>query len=394
MKSKITYVDGDAGEIAYRGFHVADLYYSGRPFEHVAFLLIFGHLPSESEAVAFNTSIATSKMPPQAIFDTINNLAPETHGPTAIAAILTLYISLHPEKIPAHRGENLYKGNMSAVDNEILQQIFTVSVIVSAVFCRLHGREFAPPRHDYSYIENILHMMRFVEPATGKPDTRVVKLLSRTMILMADHEITNSASVLLSAASTLADPYSCCAAATLSGIGILHGGAIEVAYKQLEAVRDLKEVPMLIEAVKSGKIRLFGYGHRKWKLPDPRSVLFRELIAESMQDIESLRDDHHLAVALEIDRIASQDPYFKSRNLCANADLFLSFAYKAMGIPPDFILPMTLLNRNPGYVAHWREAMADPKPRMWRPLQIYVGEIPPQKQDYDLEKAPVASRSL
>lgn len=86
------------------------------------------------------------------------------------------------------------------------------------------------------------------------------------MILMADHEITNSASVLLSTASTLADPYSCCAAATLSGIGILHGGAIEVAYKQLEAVRDLKEVPMLIEAVKSGKMRLFGYGHRKWKV--------------------------------------------------------------------------------------------------------------------------------
>jgi len=95
---------------------------------------------------------------------------------------------------------------------------------------------------------------------------QVVKLLSRTMILMADHEITNSASVLLNTASTLADPYSCCAAATLSGIGILHGGAIEVAYKQLDAVRDLSEVPMLIEAVKSGKMRLFGYGHRKWKV--------------------------------------------------------------------------------------------------------------------------------
>lgn len=190
---------------------------------------------------------------------------------------------------------------MAAVDNEIVQQIFIVSVIVSAVFCRLHGREFAPPRPDYSYIENILHMMRFVEPATGKPDPRVrralksppptpaippfqppspaftrkrhtadhvqvVKLLNRTMILMADHEITNSASVLLNTASTMADPYSCCAAATLSGIGILHGGAIEVAYKQLEAVRDLREVPVLIEAVKSGKMRLFGYGHRKWKV--------------------------------------------------------------------------------------------------------------------------------
>lgn len=89
------------------------------------------------------------------------------------------------------------------------------------------------------------------------------------MILMADHEITNSASVLLNTASTLADPYSCCAAATLSGIGILHGGAIEVAYKQLENVRDLKEVPLLIEAVKAGKTRLFGYGHRKWKVSGP-----------------------------------------------------------------------------------------------------------------------------
>lgn len=98
---------------------------------------------------------------------------------------------------------------------------------------------------------------------------QVVKLLSSTMILMADHEITNSASVLLGTASTLADPYSCCAAATLSGVGILHGGAIEVAYKQLEAVRDLREVPLLIEAVKAGKMRLFGYGHRKWKVSCP-----------------------------------------------------------------------------------------------------------------------------
>lgn len=87
--------------------------------------------------------------------------------------MLALHVSLRPEKIPAHRGENLYKGNMAAVDGELVQQIFTVSVIVSAVFCHLHGREFAPPRPDYSYVENILHMMRFIEPATGKPDSRV-----------------------------------------------------------------------------------------------------------------------------------------------------------------------------------------------------------------------------
>ncbi|KAG6356829.1 hypothetical protein INS49_014703 [Diaporthe citri] len=393
MESEITYVDGDAGEIAYRGIPVADLFRSGRPFEHVAFLLIFGHLPSDSEAEAFNTSIATSEMPPQAIFDTINNLPLDTHAPTAIGATLALHASLRPEKIPAYRGENLYKGNMAAIDKEVPQQIFTVSVISTAIFCRLHGREFTPPKPTYSYIENMLHMMGFVEKETGRPDPRVVKLLNSTMILMADHEITNSASVVLSTASTLADPYSCCAAATLAGIGILHGGAIEVAYKQLEAVRDLKEVPMLIEAVKAGKMRLSGYGHRKWKLPDPRSVLFRELITEAMKDMQSLREDHHLAVALEIDRVASQDPYFQSRHLCANADLFLSFAYKAMGIPVDFILPMTLLNRNPGYVAHWREAMADPKPRMWRPLQIYVGNIPKEQGD-DLKQNPVALSSL
>ncbi|KAK2602793.1 hypothetical protein N8I77_009299 [Diaporthe amygdali] len=381
MASEITYVDGNAGEIAYRGYRVTDLFHSGRPFEHVAFLLIFGHLPNDSEATAFNRSIATSEMPPQNIFDMINNLPPETHATTAISAALTMYAALRPKKIPAHRGENLYQNNLPAVDKEISQCLLISSVLGAAIFCRLHGRDFAPPQPSYSYIENILHMMRFVDTETGRPDDRVVSLLNRTMILMADHEITSSASVLLNTASALADPFSCCAAAALSGIGILHGGAIEVAYKQLEAVRDVSQVPALIEDVKAHKRRLFGYGHRKWKLADPRSVLFRELISEAMEGNESLKNDHHLAIALEIDRVASQDKYFQERKLCANADLFLSFAYKAMGIPVDFILPMTILNRNPGYLAHYREAMAVPKPCMWRPLQIYVGENPGRKLD-------------
>lgn len=157
MHSEITYVDGQHGNISYRGYPVADLFRS-RPFEHVAFLLIYGHLPSDQEAADWNKTVATSPMPPKCIFDNIRNLPKNIHPSTVIGGLLATYAATCPDKIPAFRGRNLYKGNLALIDREIPQVLFAHSVIAAAVFCHLHDREFAPPKPDYGYLENILHM--------------------------------------------------------------------------------------------------------------------------------------------------------------------------------------------------------------------------------------------
>ncbi|KAJ0124009.1 hypothetical protein J7T55_012482 [Diaporthe amygdali] len=361
MKSQICFVDGNAGQISYRGVSVPDLYQSGRPFEHVAFLLIFGKLPTPDEAVAFNKSLAETNLPPQNVFDLIKTFPKHTHPTTAIASALTAFVASQPDK--------------------------TYAIIAAAVFCHLKGRKFEPPKLEFSYVENVLHMMRYVEEGTGKPDPRVVNVLSRHWILTADHELTNSTAAFLHAASTLSDPYSCSAVSNLSGAGILHGGAMEVSHKQMEAVGNIENVPALIEEVKQGKKRLFGYGHRTYKVTDPRAQFIHELIREASSFSDAAKKDTGLQIALEIDRIASQDNYFVSRDLCANVDLFLSHVYNAIGIHADFILPMSLMGRNPGMIAHWREVMSDPKPRMWRPLQLYTGKVPGWEQKIDEENA-------
>ncbi|CZT43406.1 related to citrate synthase [Rhynchosporium secalis] len=376
MKSQICFVDGNAGQISYRGISVPDLYLSGRPFEHVAFLLIYGHLPAADEATAFQKSLVETPLPPQSVFDLIKTFPLESHPTTAIASALTAFVASKPQKIPAACGKNIYKGNMTLVDAEVPKFLQIYAILAAAVYCHLQGRQFEPPRQEYSYVENVLHMMRFLDESTGKPDSRIVNILSRHWILTADHELTNSTAAFLHAASTLSDPYSCSAVATLSGTGILHGGAMEVSHKQMEAVGDLSNVPQLIEDVKIGKKRLFGYGHRTYKVKDPRARFIHDLISEASNFSKVAKDDKGLQIALEIDRIASQDEYFVSRDLCANIDLFLSHVYNAIGLPANFILPMSLLGRNPGMIAHWREAMSDPKPRMWRPLQIYSGKVP------------------
>ncbi|CZT10623.1 related to citrate synthase [Rhynchosporium graminicola] len=392
LKSEITLVEGAAGQISYRGIPVVELYRSGRPFEHVAFLLIYGHLPNAHEATHFNRAIGTAELPPQSVFDMIQTLPTDAHPTTAIAAAFTTYITSTRSKIPAACGKNLYKGNLAAADEEIPQFLSTGSVIAAAVLCHLQERKFQRPKPEYSYVENFLHMMSLLCPKTGRPYPHAVSILSRLWILTANHELNNSTAAFMHAASTLSDPYSCLAASVLSSTGILHGGAGEVAYKQLEEVGDVSNVPALIRDVKAGQKRLFGYGHRMYKIADPRALPIQELIEEASMHHETLRTDRALLVAQEIDRIASQDQYFVSRQLAVNPELFISFVYKGIGIPATFSLVVTGTARAAGLAAHWREVMADPVPRLWRPLQIYTGNMARRnrgnnKDDVDGQKA-------
>ena len=238
------------------------------------------------------------------------------------------------------------------VDEQIVRALSALGTVVALAYCRFTQRDFTPADPNGSFIENVLTMMAFVDPSTGKPDPKHVDCLERLWVLYADHELTNSTTAFLHVASTLADPFTCSIASIAAAYGPLHGGAIETALHSIQNVGKKENVPKLIDDVKAKKFRLFGYGHRIYKTVDPRSTFIRQYVHTSLplhkayttnnehrllDEFSDESNDSFLAIALEIDRIASKDKYFTSRQLKANADLYGSFVYKALYVAPLII---------------------------------------------------------
>lgn len=240
---------------------------------------------------------------------------------------LTALQSTQMNLIPAHAAKNLYLGNADLVDQQIIKFMANFAVISAAAYCHHTGRTFTSPKQELSYIENLLLMMGHVDRSTGLPNPRYVRCMEQLWILIADHEMTCSTAALLQTASSLPDVISCMVSAISAMYGPLHGGAIEVAYKNIEEIGSIDNVRAKIDRVKAGKERLFGYGHRIYRVHDPRYVFIRQIMTELQDEISQ---DPLLKIALEVDRIAAGDEYFVSRNLKPNADLFAALVYKAM----------------------------------------------------------------
>lgn len=244
-----------------------------------------------------------------------------------VAGLAALQAS-QPETIPAYMGKNLYMGNIPAVDREVVKLLGSLASVVAIAYCHHNHRPFTPPLPGQSYVERMFTMIGHVERDTGLPNPKHVAYLEKLWALVADHELTNSTAQLLNATSSLSDLLACEITAVAGSHGILHAGAIEVAYKAIAEVGSVDKAQEKIEQVKSGKERLFGYGHRIYKVTDPRSVYIREVMEELGR--EKKNHDPVLTIALELDRLASTDEYFVKRNLKANADLWASFAYMGM----------------------------------------------------------------
>lgn len=249
-----------------------------------------------------------------------------TH-PMLLAGI-SAFASLDKGTHDVHKSSKAaYLGKMEKVDDAINRTIAALATTAALVYCHRRGREWTPANPDLSYIGNILLMMGRTEGDGNLPDRKLEQCLQRLWVLNADHGMTNSTAVFLAAASTLQDPLSCSVAAVASAYGPLYGGAVEIAYKEFERVGSVENVPQLIADVKAKKFRLFGYGHRIYKVKDPRGRLVRQLIEEYKEDVNQ---NEFLRVAMEIDRVAEEDSYFTSRNLKANADLYGCFLYTAL----------------------------------------------------------------
>jgi citrate synthase len=262
-----------------------------------------------------------------------------------ILAGLSAYAASDPDCVAIRQGEKQFLGDMEAVNDMIIRSLSATAVVVALAYCHQHNRALTLADPDGSFVANVLRMMGVVDPGTARPSPKVVQCLERLWVLYAEHEMTNSTAAFLHAASTLTDPLSCIVASAVSGFGPLHGGAIDIAYRDFRKVGAPERVPQLIADVKAKKRRLFGYGHRIYKTVDPRARLLRAMIDEQLAD--EVNGNALLAVALEIDRIASTDQYFTSRNLKANADLYGTFVYIALYVvsslsPSIFPLPPSI----------------------------------------------------
>lgn len=246
---------------------------------------------------------------------------------------MAAFNAVEPEHNPTAAGNpQMYRGRKDVVDAALVRTIGSMAVCVALTYCHRHGRDTTIPDPDASFVSNVLRMMGLLDGKCGEAQPKVIKCLEKLWILYCDHELTNSTAAFLHAASTLADPISCCSGFVASGYGPLHAGAIDLAYQNFKHLGNPANVPSMIADVKAKKYRLFGYGHRIYRTIDPRVKHIKDILNEHTK---GSKQDPLLEVALEIDRIASKDEYFVSRNLKANVDLYGSFAYTAL-----YVLPM------------------------------------------------------
>jgi citrate synthase len=367
VESSITLIDGKRGSIHFRG-HSLDELVEKHDWEEVVYLINWGKLPSMDEKLRFRKELAASMIAPQAVIDVIRALPRDAHVSSMILAGLAAFASCDEGSIKVHAsGKPYYLGNMKNVDAAIPRTLSALAVTLALTYCHKKGIEHAPVDPNGTFIGNLLLMMGFAQD--GKPDAKIERCFEKLWILYADHEMTNSTSGFLHASSSLTDPISSVGAAVVSAYGPLHAAAIECAYVDFENIGTPENVPAFIETVKEKKQRLFGYGHRIYKAVDPRAKWIQAMVEEHRDRVYS---NPMLKVAMEVDRIASTDPYFVSRNLKVNCDLYGCFLYTAMGFDTDIIVGMAALSRSGGLMAHWREAMQE-KANIWRPQQIYTG---------------------
>ena len=225
--------------------------------------------------------------------------------------------------MPIHAGEILSRGDKDKVDEEIIRTMGAKAGATALTFCHRLEKDIGKTDSEKTLIENIVSMMNLGDAQDPKSTARLITYLNQICILSAEHGMTNSTAAFMHAASSLADPLSSFIAAVAAGNGPLHVGAIDMAYKSFERVGVPERVPALIEKVKAGKERLFGYGHRLYRTDDPRAKYYRAMLNDLAQDPDVVLTKE-IDVALTIDRVAREDEYFLSRNLCVNADLFSS----------------------------------------------------------------------
>jgi citrate synthase len=375
-ESKITYIDGDAGVLLYRGYPVDQLAQKSS-FLEVAALLVNGKLPTKSELTAFEKSIMRHTMINEQLLRFFQGFHHNAHPMAMVSAVVASMAAFYHDTThiddPRHR---------EIFAHRIIAKLPTIA---AAAFKHTLGQPFIYPRNDLAYCANMLNMFFAVPCEPYAIDPVAAEALDLLFILHADHEQNASTSTVRLAGSTGANPYAAISAGVSALWGPAHGGANEAVLDMLDGIGSVANIEKFLARVKdkNGHVRLMGFGHRVYKNFDPRAKIIRDMCHKVLQRL-GRNDDPLLDLAQRLEEIALKDEYFVARKLYPNVDFYSGIIYSALGIPRSMFTVMFAIARTAGWVAHWQEMVSDPNMKIGRPRQLYTG---PVKRDYqDIEK--------
>ena len=364
-KSAITYIDGDAGILRYRGIPIEDI--AGKSsFVEAAWLIIFGRLPTVEDRARFTELLTESSMLDENMrkhFDGFPTYAP----PMAILSAMINTLSAHNEEVWEADDD-------ASIERAAAVLMSKVRTIAAAAYKSSIGEPIVYPRYDLKYVENFLHMMFSVPYRNYEPTETVTKALNLFLLLHADHEQNCSTSTVRMVASSQANMFASCSAGVCALWGPLHGGANVAVIEMLEKIResgmDVKEYVRKVKDKEDG-VKLMGFGHRVYRNFDPRSKILRAAAQDLLDEMKI--EDPLLDLGHDLAEAALSDDYFIERKLYPNVDFYSGVILRALGIPLNMFTVMFSIGRMPGWIANWKEIHDDPKGRIYRPRQVYVG---------------------
>jgi citrate synthase len=373
-RSQITYLDGEAGILEYRGYPIEQLA-AGASYLEVAYLLIYGRLPSKAELDGWAEDISMHTFVHENIKNFMQGFRYDAHPMGMLLASVGALSTFYSDAKVRDDQEN--------IQLHVRRLIAKMPTLAAFAYRHNLGQPYVYPDKELSYAANFLAMLFKMSEQRYIPDARVERALEVLFILHADHEQNCSTTAVRVVGSSQADPYSCVAAGIAALYGPLHGGANEAVLNMLERIGDIGAVPEFIDGVKNGKERLMGFGHRVYKSYDPRA----RLIKQAADDVFEARGTSPLLrIALELEKRALEDEYFVSRKLYPNVDFYSGLIYQALGLPKAMFPVLFAIPRTSGWVAQWLEMLGDPEQKIARPLQVYTG-------DRGLEYKPLAARA-
>ena len=369
--SKITYIDGDKGELLYRGYPIEQLAESSN-FIAVCYLLLYGELPTNGEFRKFRNTITHHTMLNEQMIRFYSGFRRDAHPMAIMVGVVGALAAFY------HDSTDIADPVQRMIASHRL--IAKTPTIAAMAYKYSIGQPFIYPRNDLDYTSNFLQMCFAVpcEPYIVNPV--ISRALDRIFILHADHEQNASTSTVRLAGSSGANPFACISAGIACLWGPAHGGANEAALNMLKEIGTVDRVPEYVKKAKdkTSSFRLMGFGHRVYKNYDPRAKVMQKTCHEVL-DALGVKDDPLLKVAIELERIALQDEYFIEKKLYPNIDFYSGITLRAMGFPVDMFTVLFAVARTVGWIAQWNEMIEDPEQRIGRPRQLYVG---PKRRDF------------